>query len=185
MLKNWAGLEPSCYKPLAFISDPTKELCLQHSSSSWHSINPKSKKKLLGDWVRLPEGIGLSSVEARRIFKTSKSRLGQNILAPTSSGLENLASLLSLVRLMVLYSATASFSNESGDGQAFFADQTITGTTNWCKTALVLFKVGVLVPRLVSRLGSQKTTSVSSRELQSSPGMIAMGFSIELPLRTK
>jgi FkbM family methyltransferase len=46
-----------------------------------YSINSKSKKKLLGDLIRLPEGVGLSPVEARKIYKSSKSQLGQDLLA--------------------------------------------------------------------------------------------------------
>lgn len=51
-----------------------------------YSINSKSKKKLLGDLIRLPEGVGLSPVEARRIYKSSKSQLGQDLLALIGSG---------------------------------------------------------------------------------------------------
>jgi FkbM family methyltransferase len=51
-----------------------------------YSINSKSKKKLLGDLIRLPEGVGLSPVEARRIYKSSKSQLGQDLFALIASG---------------------------------------------------------------------------------------------------
>ena len=51
-----------------------------------YSINSKSKKKLLRDLMALREGAGLSPVEARRIFKSSKSQLGQDILALITSG---------------------------------------------------------------------------------------------------
>jgi FkbM family methyltransferase len=51
-----------------------------------YSINSKSKKKLLGDLIRLPEGVGVSPVEARRIYKSSKSQLGQDLLALIASG---------------------------------------------------------------------------------------------------
>ena len=51
-----------------------------------YSINSKSKKKLLGDLIRLPEGVGLSPVEARRIYKSSKSQLGQDFFALIASG---------------------------------------------------------------------------------------------------
>ena len=51
-----------------------------------YSINSKSKKKLLGDLIRLPEGVGLSPVEARKIYKFSKSQLGQDLLALIASG---------------------------------------------------------------------------------------------------
>ena len=51
-----------------------------------YSINSKSKKKLLGDLVRLPEGVGLSAIEARQAYKSSKSQLGQDFLALIASG---------------------------------------------------------------------------------------------------
>jgi hypothetical protein len=51
-----------------------------------YSINSKSKKKLLGDLVRLPGGKGLSATEARKIYKSSKSQLGQDLLGLISSG---------------------------------------------------------------------------------------------------
>jgi FkbM family methyltransferase len=51
-----------------------------------YSINSKSKKKLLDDLIRLPEGIGLSPEEARKVFKSSKSQLGQDVLALIASG---------------------------------------------------------------------------------------------------
>ena len=51
-----------------------------------YSINSKSKKKLLGDLIRLPDGSGLSPVEARKIYKSSKSQLGQDLLALIGSG---------------------------------------------------------------------------------------------------
>jgi FkbM family methyltransferase len=51
-----------------------------------YSINSKSKKKLLGDLIRLPQGVGLSAVEARKVFGSSKSQLGQDLLALISSG---------------------------------------------------------------------------------------------------
>jgi FkbM family methyltransferase len=51
-----------------------------------YSINSKSKKKLLGDLIRLPQGVGLSAVEARKVFKSSKSQLGQDLLAVIASG---------------------------------------------------------------------------------------------------
>jgi FkbM family methyltransferase len=51
-----------------------------------YSINSKSKKKLLGDLIRLPEGVGLSPVEARKIYKSSKSQLGQDLLTLIASG---------------------------------------------------------------------------------------------------
>jgi FkbM family methyltransferase len=51
-----------------------------------YSINSKSKKKLLGDLIRLPQGVGLSAVEARKIFRSSKSQLGQDLLALIASG---------------------------------------------------------------------------------------------------
>jgi FkbM family methyltransferase len=51
-----------------------------------YSINSKSKKKLLGDLIRLPQGVGLSAVEARKAFKSSKSQLGQDLLALIASG---------------------------------------------------------------------------------------------------
>jgi FkbM family methyltransferase len=51
-----------------------------------YSINSKSKKKLLGDLIRLPQGVGLSAVEARKAYKSSKSQLGQDLLALIGSG---------------------------------------------------------------------------------------------------
>jgi len=45
-----------------------------------YSINSKSKKKLLGDLVRLPGGKGLSATEARKAYRSSKSQLGQDLL---------------------------------------------------------------------------------------------------------
>jgi len=54
-----------------------------------YSINSKSKKKLLGDLIRLPESVGLSPVEARKIYKSSKSQLGQDLLALIASGAKN------------------------------------------------------------------------------------------------
>jgi FkbM family methyltransferase len=51
-----------------------------------YSINSKSKMKLLGDLIRLPEGDGLSPVEARRVYTSSKSQLGQDLLALIASG---------------------------------------------------------------------------------------------------
>jgi FkbM family methyltransferase len=51
-----------------------------------YSINSKSKKKLLGDLIRLPVGVGLSAVEARKAYKSSKSQLGQDLLALIGSG---------------------------------------------------------------------------------------------------
>jgi FkbM family methyltransferase len=51
-----------------------------------YSINSKSKKKLLGDLIRLPQGVGLSAVEARKVFQSSKSQLGQDLLALIASG---------------------------------------------------------------------------------------------------
>jgi FkbM family methyltransferase len=51
-----------------------------------YSINSKSKKKLLGDLIRLPGGVGLSAVEARKAYKSSKSQLGQDLLALIGSG---------------------------------------------------------------------------------------------------
>jgi ABC-type Fe3+ transport system substrate-binding protein len=51
-----------------------------------YSINSKSKKKLLGDLVRLASGVGLSAVEARKAYKSSKSQLGQDFLALIASG---------------------------------------------------------------------------------------------------
>ena len=51
-----------------------------------YSINSKSKKRLLGDLIRLPEGVGLSPVEARKTYKSSKSQLGQDLLALIASG---------------------------------------------------------------------------------------------------
>jgi FkbM family methyltransferase len=51
-----------------------------------YSINSKSKKNLLGDLIRLPEGVGLSPVEARNAYKSSKSQLGQDLFALISSG---------------------------------------------------------------------------------------------------
>lgn len=51
-----------------------------------YSINSKSKKKFLGDLIRLPQGVGLSAVEARKVFRSSKSQLGQDILALIASG---------------------------------------------------------------------------------------------------
>jgi FkbM family methyltransferase len=51
-----------------------------------YSINSKSKKKLLSDLVRLPGGKGLSPVEARKTYKSSKSQLGQDLLALIGSG---------------------------------------------------------------------------------------------------
>jgi FkbM family methyltransferase len=51
-----------------------------------YSINSKSKKKLLGDLIRLPQGVGLSPVEARKVFRSSKSQLGQDLLALIASG---------------------------------------------------------------------------------------------------
>jgi FkbM family methyltransferase len=51
-----------------------------------YSINSKSKKKLLGDLIRLPQGVGLSAVEARKVFRSSKSQLGQDLLALIASG---------------------------------------------------------------------------------------------------
>jgi hypothetical protein len=38
-----------------------------------YSINSKSKKKLLGDLVRLASGVGLSAVEARKAYNTSEA----------------------------------------------------------------------------------------------------------------
>jgi len=54
-----------------------------------YSINSKSKKKLLGDLIRLPQGVGLSAIEARKVFKSSKSQLGQDLLALIASGTGN------------------------------------------------------------------------------------------------
>ena len=54
-----------------------------------YSINSKSKKKLLGDLIRLPVGVGLSAVEARKAYKSSKSQLGQDLLALIGSGAKN------------------------------------------------------------------------------------------------
>ena len=51
-----------------------------------YSINSKSKKKLLSDLVRLPGGKGLSAVDARKTYKSSKSQLGQDLLALIGSG---------------------------------------------------------------------------------------------------
>jgi len=51
-----------------------------------YSINSKSKKKLLGDLIRLPDGVGLSPVEARKIYRSSKSQLGQDLFALIGSG---------------------------------------------------------------------------------------------------
>jgi FkbM family methyltransferase len=51
-----------------------------------YSINSKSKKKLLRDLIRLPQGVGLTAVEARKVFKSSKSQLGQDLLALIGSG---------------------------------------------------------------------------------------------------
>jgi FkbM family methyltransferase len=51
-----------------------------------YSINSKSKKKLLGDLIRLPQGAGLTAVEARKVFKSSKSQLGQDLLTLIASG---------------------------------------------------------------------------------------------------
>lgn len=51
-----------------------------------YSINSKSKKKLLGDLTRLPYGLGLSAVEARRAYRFSKSQLGQDLFALIGSG---------------------------------------------------------------------------------------------------
>ena len=54
-----------------------------------YSINSKSKKKLLGDLIRLPAGFGLSAIEARKAYKSSKSQLGQDLLALIGSGAKN------------------------------------------------------------------------------------------------
>ena len=51
-----------------------------------YSINSKSKKKLLGDLIRLPHSVGLSPVEARKIYRSSKSQLGQDLFALIGSG---------------------------------------------------------------------------------------------------
>jgi FkbM family methyltransferase len=51
-----------------------------------YSINSKSKKKLLGDLIRLPQGVGLSAVQARKAYRSSKSQLGQDLLALLGSG---------------------------------------------------------------------------------------------------
>jgi FkbM family methyltransferase len=51
-----------------------------------YSINSKSKRKLLGDLIRLPQGVGLTAVEARKVFRSSKSQLGQDLLALIASG---------------------------------------------------------------------------------------------------
>lgn len=51
-----------------------------------YSINSKSKKKLLGDLIRLPGSKGLTPLEARRTYKSSKSQLGQDLLALIGSG---------------------------------------------------------------------------------------------------
>ena len=51
-----------------------------------YSINSKSKKKLLGDLVRLPGGKGLSATEARKTYRSSKSQLGQDLLGLIGSG---------------------------------------------------------------------------------------------------
>ena len=51
-----------------------------------YSINSKSKKKLLGDLIRLPQGVRLSPIEIRKIYKSSKSQLGQDLLALIASG---------------------------------------------------------------------------------------------------
>jgi FkbM family methyltransferase len=45
-----------------------------------YSINSKSKKKLLKDLARVPGVKGLNPVEARRIYKASRSQLGQDLL---------------------------------------------------------------------------------------------------------
>ena len=36
--------------------------------------------------IRLPQGVGLSAVEARKVFRSSKSQLGQDLLALIASG---------------------------------------------------------------------------------------------------
>jgi FkbM family methyltransferase len=51
-----------------------------------YSINSKSKKQLLSDLVRLPDGQGLRPVEARKTYKSSRSQLGQDLLALIGSG---------------------------------------------------------------------------------------------------
>ena len=51
-----------------------------------YSINSKSKKKLLRDLIHLPEDVGLSPVEACRVYKSSTSQLGQDLLALIASG---------------------------------------------------------------------------------------------------
>jgi FkbM family methyltransferase len=51
-----------------------------------YSINSKSKKKLLSDLVRLSGGKGLSPLEARKTYKSSKSQLGQDLLALIGAG---------------------------------------------------------------------------------------------------
>jgi FkbM family methyltransferase len=51
-----------------------------------YSINSKSKKKLLGDLIRLPQDVGLTAAGARKIFRSSKSQLGQDLLALIGSG---------------------------------------------------------------------------------------------------
>ena len=51
-----------------------------------YSINSKSKKKLLGDLIGLPQRLGMSPVEARKTYKSSKSQLGQDLLALIGSG---------------------------------------------------------------------------------------------------
>jgi len=51
-----------------------------------YSINSKSKKKLLGDLIKLPNGAGMSAAAARKAFRSSKSQLGQDLLAVIGSG---------------------------------------------------------------------------------------------------
>lgn len=51
-----------------------------------YSINSKSKKKLLSDLVLSPQGKSLSMAKTRRTYRTSKSQLGQDLLALLSAG---------------------------------------------------------------------------------------------------
>ncbi len=51
-----------------------------------YSINSKSKQRLLSDLIHLADGDGMSPVEARKIYKSSKSQLGQDLLALIASG---------------------------------------------------------------------------------------------------
>ena len=54
-----------------------------------YSINAKSKKRLLADLLKSPEGMNLSIARTRAIYKASKSQLGQDFLALIAGGVSS------------------------------------------------------------------------------------------------